>query len=473
MKKSELFFGAILLPIDWLALLLAGGAAYWLRISSLVQRLRPATFEVDLPLVEFMQLTALVATLIVVIFAIQGLYNMQSTRRALDEITSIFSGITLGVMLVIVVMFLQAELFNSRFILLAAYSLALTFVLAGRFIVRRIQRMLLERGLGVHRVAMVGNGRFSDELRNLFRRRPQLGYQVSGELPTARWDLLEQLYQKRGFDVVIQTDPTLPEEDNLMLLDFCEQYKLDYKYIPNLFETHAAHMRFRQMASVPVMELLRTPLDGWGRIVKRATDIFGAAGGLVTLAPLFAAAALAIRLNSQGPIFYKQTRMGKNMRPFYMYKFRSMNQEDCVGEEYGGSAAEKYEEHLRAGRNERSGPLFKMKNDPRITSVGRFIRKWRIDELPQLINVLRGEMSLLGPRPHLPKEVERYDKYQRKLFTIKPGMSGMAQVAGSSGLPFDEEAKIDISYIENWSLRLDIVLILKTIRILFSDPNAV
>ncbi|MEK7557219.1 MAG: hypothetical protein AAB538_04550, partial [Patescibacteria group bacterium] len=258
MKKSELFFGAIVLPIDFVALLLAGAAAYYLRVSPLVQRLRPAVFQVDLPFAEFMQLVAIVAAVIVAIFSIQGLYSMQATRRALDETTSIFSGITLGVMLVIVAMFLRAEVFHSRFILLAAYSFAVAFVLAGRFGVRRIQRWLLSRGYGVHRVLLAGNGRLAEKLSRVFGARRELGYWVVANLPIVRWDILEAVLREQGVDEVIQTDPTLPEEDNLLLLDFCEQYKIDYKYIPNLFETHAAHMRFRQLGSVPIMELLRT-----------------------------------------------------------------------------------------------------------------------------------------------------------------------------------------------------------------------
>lgn len=473
MKKSELFFGAIVLPIDYVALLLAGAGAYYLRLNPVIQRLRPATFQVDLPFPEFMQLTAIVAAVVVVIFAIQGLYSMQSTRRTLDETTGIFSGTTLGMMLVIVAIFLRAELFQSRFILLAAYIFGIVLVLAGRFGVRRVQRFLLSRGYGVHRVVLAGNGYLAEKLAAVFVVRPQLGYRVVAEAPVVRWDKLEEVYRRHGIDEVIQTDPTLPEEDNLLLLDFCEQYKIDYKYIPNLFETHAAHMRFRQLGSVPLMELLRTPLDGWGRIVKRTMDVGGAMVGLILLSPFLLLMAALIKLDSPGSIFYRQTRIGRNMRPFEMFKFRSMYAKYCVGEKYGGTSASEFDEKLRHDVNERRGPLFKMKDDPRITRMGRFIRKWRLDELPQLLNVFTGDMSLLGPRPHLPKEVARYDKFQRKLFTIKPGMSGMAQVAGSSGLPFDEEAKLDIAYIEQWSLRLDFILLLKTFRVLFTDPNAV
>lgn len=474
MKRSELLFDAALLPLDFFALVAAGAAAYFLRVSPLIQEgVGPAVFQFDLPFLEYVQLVVIVSVAVVGIFSLQGLYAMQVTRRVLDEFARIFSGISIGIMLVIVYFFLNAELFQSRFILLLAYVLAVIFVTLGRYVVRRVQTALLQRGFGIHRIALVGNGRLSRQLSELFIKQPHLGYRVVGTPAVVRWDLLENLYQREGIDEVIQTDPSMPEEDNLVLLDFCDKYKIDYKYIPNLFETYAAHVRFRQMGGMPVMELLRTPLEGWGRIAKRILDLVGSSCGLILLSPLFLLTAIAIRRDSKGPVFYKQVRIGKNTQPFKIYKFRSMQAEYCLGNEYGGKTAEQFEQELRKKTNERVGPLFKMRNDPRITKVGRFIRRWRIDELPQLINVLRGEMSLVGPRPHLPHEVQRYDKYHRKLFTIKPGMSGMGQVNGSAGLSFDQEAKLDIGYIENWSMWLDLVLLLKTLIILTRDKYAV
>lgn len=473
MKRSELFFDAILLPLDFLALLLAGAAAYFLRVSKLVQEIRPAVFELDLPLFDYMELVTIVSLVVIGIFALQGLYAIQVTRRLLDEVTRIVSGVTVGVMLVILFAFLSAEHFQSRFILLAAYVLALFFVIVGRYFVRRVQVALLRRGFGVHRVVLVGNGRYARQLARLFRRWSHLGYRVIATQDVVRWDALENLYRERGIDEVIQTDPSMPEEDNLALLDFCDKYKIDYKYIPNLFEAHATKVRYRLIGGVPVMELIRTPLEGWGRVAKRGIDMVGSIVGSVLLSPLLAATAMAIKLDCPGPVFYHQTRLGRHKQSFEVYKFRSMRSEYCTGEQFGGPKAAAFEESLRQTTNERVGPLFKMRNDPRVTRVGRFIRKWRIDELPQLINVLKGEMSLFGPRPHLPEEVERYDKRQQKLFTIKPGMSGMAQVNGNAGLTFDQEATLDIGYIENWSLRLDIILLIKTFLLLLRDKNAV
>lgn len=473
MKRSELFFGAILVPIDFVALLLASAAAYYLRLSNVAQGVRPAVFELDLPFPEYMQLSAIVSLVIIALFALHGLYAMRVTRKGLDEVTQIFSGISIGIMLVILYIFLSAEAFQSRFIIIIAYVFAFVFVSMGRMLVRQAQRILLRRGMGVHRVVLAGNGPFAEELARIFLRDRELGYVVVAQLDHITQDGLQQAYARHGIDEIIQTNPTLSDEDNLVLLDFSEQYKIEYRYVPNIFETHAINVRYRQIGRVPILELSRTPLDGWGRIAKRVIDIVGSLFGIIVLSPILLATAWAIKQNSRGPILYRQIRAGRNMVPFEILKFRSMYLEYCVGPRYGGLAAQQKYQELKGKANERTGPLFKMRNDPRITPVGRFIRKWRIDELPQLFNVLRGEMSLLGPRPHLPEEVAQYNKHHRKLFTIKPGMSGMAQVAGNAGLAFEEEAKLDIAYIENWSLWLDIMLLIKTIGIVFRDKNAI
>ncbi len=473
MKRSELFFGAVLVPLDFTALFAAGVASYFIRVSPTFQGIRPAIFQFDLPLLLYIQLISIVSAVIIVIFALQGLYAMRVTRRILDEWSRIFSGITIGLMLVILYMFLSAELFQSRFILLSAYVIGLIFVISARYSVRLLQRSMLNRGFGVHNVMLVGNGRYAAQLANIFRKNPQLGYRIVGTPDLVRWEELRKIYSNKGIDEIIQTDPTMPEDDLLLLLDFAERYKIDFKYIPNLFETHAANVKYRQIGGVPVVELGRTPLDGWGRIAKRVLDLTGAMFGLILFSPILLLTALAIKLDTAGPVLYKQTRLGRNKASFAMYKFRSMGLEYCTGDAYGGKVAEHYEKKLRAERNQRPGPLFKMRNDPRITKIGRIIRRWRIDELPQFLNVLRGEMSLLGPRPHLPQEVARYSKHHEALFTIKPGMSGMAQVNGNAGLTFDQEASLDLAYIETWSLRLDIILLLKTFLLLKRDKNAI
>ena len=195
-------------------------------------------------------------------------------------------------------------------------------------------------------------------------------------------------------------------------------------------------------------------------ISKRAIDIIGAGSGLLLLSPVIAIVACAVKFTSKGPIFFSQKRVGKNGKLFDMYKFRSM----VVN-------AEELKEKL-AHQNEMSGPMFKMKDDPRVTKVGKFIRKTSLDELPQLWNVLKGDMSLVGPRPSLPKEVKQFEKWMYKRLTVKPGLTCFWQVSGRNNIDFEDWMKLDIRYVEERNLWIDIILIFKTVFVLFGDKNA-
>jgi len=196
-------------------------------------------------------------------------------------------------------------------------------------------------------------------------------------------------------------------------------------------------------------------------IVKRLVDITGALMGLIVLIPLFLVVAFLIKLeDSKGPVFFSQTRIGKNEKPFKMYKFRSMVTD-----------AEKRLGDL-LGQNEVQGAMFKMKEDPRVTRVGRFIRKTSIDELPQLFNVLKGEMSLVGPRPPLPREVEMYTPYQKRRLLVVPGCTGLWQVSGRSNIGFEEMVELDLQYLEERGILMDFKIILKTIKVLFGSEDA-
>ena len=195
-------------------------------------------------------------------------------------------------------------------------------------------------------------------------------------------------------------------------------------------------------------------------IFKRGIDIIGAGSGLLLLSPVIAIVACAVKFTSKGPIFFSQKRVGKNGKIFDMYKFRSM----VVN-------AEELKEKL-AHQNEMSGPMFKMKDDPRVTKVGKFIRKTSLDELPQLWNVLKGDMSLVGPRPSLPKEVKQFEKWMYKRLTVKPGLTCYWQVSGRNNIDFEDWMKLDISYVDDRNLWIDINLIFKTILVLFGDKNA-
>jgi exopolysaccharide biosynthesis polyprenyl glycosylphosphotransferase len=252
-------------------------------------------------------------------------------------------------------------------------------------------------------------------------------------------------------DEVWQTDPTLPKQQSLAVLEACTESSIGFQYAADLFATETGHVTISDIAGIPMIEIRRTTLDGWGRILKRALDLVGAS--LIFLLMLIPGllVALAIKLDSAGPIFIRLERVGQGQRRFYLWKFRSMIKD-----------AHAMKAQLMAQNERGDGPLFKMERDPRITRVGRFIRKTSLDEFPQLFNVFAGSMSLVGPRPHEPEEVARYDKHHKKLLTIKPGMTGMAQVSGRSNLSFEEEVRLDTFYIEHWSLGLDFQILLRT-----------
>ena len=195
-------------------------------------------------------------------------------------------------------------------------------------------------------------------------------------------------------------------------------------------------------------------------ICKRTIDIIGAGLGLILLSPIIAVVACAVKFTSKGPVFFSQKRVGKNGELFEMYKFRSM----VVN-------AEQLKENLEE-QNEMSGPMFKIKDDPRVTKVGKFIRKTSIDELPQLWNVIKGDMSLVGPRPSLPKEVEQFDSWMFKRLTVRPGLTCYWQVSGRNNIDFEDWMKLDVKYVEERNLWIDIKLIFKTVGVLFGDKNA-
>lgn len=461
MKRSEIFFGALLVPVDFLAIICAGIFIYAVRVSPFVEQFRPVLFRAELPLREFLWLVMIAAVVTIGIFSLLGLYAMQSTRRTIDEIARIASGVTLSAMGIIVWMFLSAELFESRFILIGVWVCSIIAVTTARYAVRGFQVRYLGKGYGVHRVLLVGSTHVAEQIKRQIISSPRMGLRVTGHVMHVSREELSSLYRNHRFDEVIQCDPSLSDVENLTLIDFCEDYKIDYKYVPNMYSTRVSNVYMDILAGYPIVELRRTPLDGWGRVVKRIIDIVLSVLGLIILVPLFLVVAAIIKVDSPGPVFFIQKRVGRNGELFPMVKFRTMVKD-----------AEKQKKDL-IHLNERSGPLFKIRNDPRVTRVGRILRRLRIDELPQLFNVLENCMSLIGPRPHLPEEVGRYSKTQRRLFTVKPGMTGLAQVRGSSDLSFNEEADLDIQYIERWNLKMDIQILLRTLWKLLWDRSAV
>lgn len=460
MKRSELFFSSLLVPLDYAMIILAGLAAYYLRFSDFFKGLRPVIFK--LPVNDFLKVLFPLAFLWLIIFSLSGLYSIRSPRKLFKEIYRVVLACSTGFMLVVILIFIRRELFDSRFIILAGWILAIVFVSFGRALVRLTQRGLYKAGIGVKKIIVVGATKTADALIGYFSQNRSFGYEVvkrirDFELATAQE--LAEFIRLKETDEIIQADPNLGKAETLRLYDFADENHLAFKYVADLLGTKVLKTEFVELAGIPIMEVKKTTLDGWGRIAKRIFDVIASLLLLIILSPIMLLTALIIKLESPGPVFFskrddgsKLFRVGQGGKLFRYLKFRSMRDK---------SDSMRYNE-LAEKNMRKDGPLVKIPDDPRITGVGRFIRRFSIDELPEFFLVLRGDMSLVGPRPHLPEEVAKYGRNHKKVLTIKPGITGMAQISGRSDLSFEEEVKLDTYYIENWSIFLDLTILLRT-----------
>ncbi len=461
MKKAVLMFTVSNVPVDFIMLFFAGISAYFLRTSTLISQYRPVLFYLNLPLEKYLILLLSFIPFCIVMFALTGLYR---ARRGdvLEEFFQVVAAASFAMMAVVVYIFITREWFDSRFIVIAAWVLAIGYVFVGRMLLRAVERFCaLRYQFGVKRALIIGDDEVSNILVREIERNPSLRYRVVKQIATLDLEEIKQAVANPRIDAVVVGRADYTKEAIVELAEFCRDRHLTFRFAPTLFQALTTNVEVDVVGGIPLIEIKHTALDGWGKVIKRTMDCAGAATGLIALSPLFAVTAVLIKLDSEGPVFVALDRITLGKK-FAMYKFRSMVD----------NAHEMKDQLTEFNERKDGGPLFKMHDDPRITRVGRFLRKTRIDELPQLFNVLKGEMSLVGPRPHEPEEVGQYERHHKKLLVVKAGMTGMAQISGSSNLPFEEEVKLDTYYIENWSLFLDIKILLKTIILVFRDRSA-
>jgi len=464
LKRSELFFTFIKLPVDIIAVLLAFFGAYFLRQ---VWEFVPVSYM--LPFDQYLRFVLIFLPLWILVFAAGGLYKSIEGCKSRLPIFTIFLSVSTAMMIILVYIFFSKISFFSRLVILYVWFLTFFLIVIGRLLLSYIQRYLYRFGIGVHRVAIFG---MSAQVKNLvyeIQNNKKLGFKLTGIILKDKRqktrgfgkflgcaDNISHIIKETPFDELILAEHNLSENQVLNLIDFCEENKINFKLCPNLFNVRASFMVVTNLDSVPIMEFKRTPLDGWGKIMKRIFDFIFSLLILIITSPLFLVIAIAIKLDSRGPIFFRQERVGPE-RNFIFYKFRSMK-----------TGAE--EEHKKFMK--KFGVMFKLKNDPRITNLGKFLRATSLDELPQFYNVLKGNMSVVGPRPPMTVEVEKYNPFQRKRLLIKPGITGVWQASGRSDISFEQWVKMDLFYIENWSLWLDLQIIFKTIVVVFKRKGA-
>ncbi len=469
MKRFQLFLMVIQVPLDFVLLLGAGISAYFLRFSTWALELKSVSFSLSLG--DFIHRAIWFALLSLVFFAVLGLYRPNPNRKLGTDIVRIFLALSSSVAVVALYIMFTQQLFDSRFLVAASYAFAFVFMSLGRFFMWLVRRSCFRMNIGQRSVAIVGHDAIALELKNTLETQPELGYTISDifeKFDTATKEKLE----KNLPDEIMFANPRAHEKESLRALQFADTHHITFKYSADLFSTLSANTAMYPIGSVPIVELKRTALDGWGSVIKRIFDVILSLLVIVLVSPLMLVTALIILIETGRPIIYKNERVGIHGHKFFTLKFRSMYQQDSTGTQFGGKQAEEKERELIKKQSMKAGPIYKIQNDPRVTPFGRFIRRWSIDELPQFFNVFFGDMSIVGPRPHQPREVELYEESYRKVFALKPGITGLSQVSGRSDLSFEDEMRLDVLYIEKWSLGLDIIIFLKTPFILFKKRKA-
>ena len=406
----------------------------------------------------------LVGVFFILIYAIDGLYRIKTTKKVIRQVYQIFRATAIVVMMIIVLFFLNRESFSSRFIILAGGSMVFVFVSIGRILLNKLQKYLMSvKGIGKHSLLLIVMNSFCTSIKRNAKNNSSFGYEIIGHLEVSDIERIERIKQLRGIDEIIECTPGISRDKLLVLKEYCIRHKIAFKYLPTLLQ--ASNFEVNIFLGEPLIEIKNTSLDGWGKIIKRVVDIIGALIGIIIFGPIMLITALLIFLESGRPIIFKNNRVGHKGN-FDLYKFRYKKNKYCHGKQYSeehNKKALEFLDKLIAEQSIKKGPLYKIKNDPRKTKIGTFLEKYSIDELPQFFNVLKGNMSLVGPRPHQPIEVKKYQDYEKRVLTIKPGITGMAQISGRSDLSFEDEVRLDIFYIENWSFWGDIKIILKTI----------
>jgi exopolysaccharide biosynthesis polyprenyl glycosylphosphotransferase len=461
----------VLVAVDIGAVNLAFYLAWFARYRlMLVVDLDPGNYvehEVYLPLQGALSLT------FAFIIALRGLYRLPRAASALDDLSTIFAASGLAVMLSFAGSTFVRYPAESRLTLIFAWALMTVLVVFGRALCLWMLGVLHQRGIGVARTLVVGDNTVGRMIMQALAGRPHLGYEVAGFLATegdadfGRFrrlgtpDELERvIHQERIAQVVIAL-PSASHEAIMRIVTHCRRDGVQFRLVPDLYEVSLGRLDIDTVSGIPLMGMKDHAILGVNFITKRVIDVAVALTILVLFAWFFVPLALLIWFEDRaGSPLYGQIRVGRRGREFRMHKFRSMR----PGADQQLSQLLEY--------NEAEGPIFKMRDDPRRTRVGAFMRRWSIDELPQLWNVVTGEMSLVGPRPATPREVAQYEDWQLHRLETLPGITGLWQVSGRSELGFSEQVLMDIMYIENWSLGLDLRILLRTVPAVLSGKGA-
>jgi exopolysaccharide biosynthesis polyprenyl glycosylphosphotransferase len=425
-----------------------------------------------LPWNAYTSVQAMLTGVLLIVYKLKGLYDTHHRRSWVDEVSLIASSTLIGCAVMVIGVFYARSFGYSRLVFIYSGLIIVILLALSRAVEYSVRNLRRRSGIGLTRILVVGAGPLGRAIVQNMVAMPDLGYQLVGLVDDesdqdigrhvwlGRTSEIPSLVAEHHVDEVLIALPSESHQKVSQILLSCAEQQVSFRIAPDFYQLSLNQLDVVELNGIPLIGLREPSLRGSNLLLKRMIDIVVSATLLVLTAPVSLVVALAVYVENPGPILVRQTRVGRQGRTFPFYKFRSM----CVNAD-----------HLLADlqtQNEASGPIFKIRSDPRRTRVGRIIRKLSIDELPQFYNILRGDMSLVGPRPPFPWEVEKYEDWHHKRLDATPGLTGLGQVSGRSDLPFDETALLDLWYIENWSLALDLKILLRTIPTVLSGRGA-
>lgn len=474
-NNTSIIYSVCLVVGDFLALLAAFAVAYILRVT-----LNHTPISANIHAITYISILATLLPFFLIIFALLGLYHPRVHSNRFSEFGRLLTGCLIGILGVISYAYIaNVRIFPARLVTLYGFLLAFCFVVAFRTVARGIRRMLFRYGAGISNVLIVGDTRLTSELIRSLANTRITGYRVIGVVGSnERASLIKGLTGYPDFatavtacgkqlHTIVQTELYANSLKNDEILVYSQEHHLDYYFVPGNSELFVGKIDAELFHAIPVIAVSQTALVGWGRVAKRIVDIAGSIVALIITSPIMLLTTLIIRLTDRGPIFFRQTRLTRNDREFQVFKFRSM---------YAAYSGMSPEEAFTALGKPELGKMYRengdwLPRDPRITPIGRFIRRTSIDELPQLLNVFLGDISIVGPRALVPSELAAYKK-RHAILSVKSGMTGLAQVSGRRNLTFDERRQLDLYYVQNWSFWGDIVIIARTIWIVLTGRGA-
>lgn len=387
-------------------------------------------------------------------------YSHQRVISLANDIKTILKGMFGQFITFLLLIFLSKDFYLAPGLISLSFVITIIFLFCFRMLIRKYQLNLRKRGYDLDNIILIGDIKLTKIIRNKIISDYRYGFTIiqrfSNDILVKKSNVLEHYIVDKDIKEIILTNPSETLDLLLKFNSIINKYNVQVYVIPDIFDIVASVSIPYKIEDITLLEIIDTPQKGIGLLFKRLFDIIASLTGIILISPLLIIVAIFIIIDTPGKIIYSQIRIGKKGKKFKFYKFRSMIE-----------GADKMLDALK-DYNEAEGPIFKMKNDPRITTFGKFIRKFSIDELPQLFNVLKGDMSLVGPRPPIPEEVKNYAEWQKRRFSVLPGITGLWQIRGRSNLAFKEMIKLDIYYVENWTFGLDIYILLKTIPVVLS-----